>query len=254
VLNCRISPTACSSRRVVERRRHGIELVAGAADRYPPPQLGDVDRPGRVRQLGQRPQRHTRHPSADHERDDQAGRYGHHEQHEESLQRGVDRRERDTDLQQIGLARGGSQHAVGEADPAVIGIEVERHRPLAELPDLLRRELEPERPQRIGLHQQVAGAGVEDLVVARRLFDERGLRRIGLVEDGGRHIAGEAYITVEAAGELDQVGRRVGVELIGEHPVGDRADQHQQRAEERGVEQGEPRAQRERHGGSSASM
>ena len=45
--------------------------------------------------------------------------------------------------------------------------------------NLLRREVQPERREAVGLDEQATGGGVVDLVVARRLVDERRLIAVG---------------------------------------------------------------------------
>jgi hypothetical protein len=93
-----------SGQRVVERRRHHVELVARAADGQPRAEVPDVDGSGHVGEIDQRPEGDAGQPSADHEGDDQTGRHAHDEQDEESIQRRVHRRKQDADLQQVRVA------------------------------------------------------------------------------------------------------------------------------------------------------
>jgi hypothetical protein len=94
------------------------------------------------------------------------------------------------------------QHAARETDAAVIGIEVECARTIAELTDFFRGELESQRPERVGLLVQLSGACVEDLVVAGGFLDEGRLGGVGLVEDHDRQVVREAQVAVKAAGQF----------------------------------------------------
>ena len=126
---------------------------------------------------------------------------------------------------------------------------------LAERLHLGRRVVEPQRAERRRLHDQLAGQRVVDLVVARRPLDERDLLGIAAVVDQGGSGVGEPQVAVQRAGDLVEVGGRAGIELARQHLVVQHPHGGQQEREDRGVERGELRAQRQRlHGGASVSM
>ena len=115
-------------------------------------------------------------------------------------------------------------------------------------------ELEPQRSERIGLHEKFTRGRVEHLVVACRFFNERGFRRIRVVEGHRRRVLSEPQIAVEPCRELRKICGDVGIELVGQHPVKHHACRDQQHAEHGGVDEGQSRTQCKCHGGASVSM
>ena len=91
--------------RVVEGVRHLVELVLRAAQRQPPVR-GRRRRSRRVAAAmrDERRERPRRHPAADDQREQQPRRHAPRQQAHEALQRVVDRRQRDADLQQVRAA------------------------------------------------------------------------------------------------------------------------------------------------------
>jgi hypothetical protein len=101
-----------SSERVVDRERHRVELVAGAAHRDAAGERGDVDGAARRRQLGERLQRAASHPAAGHDRHQQHDRRAPEQELEKLIERDVNRLQPHADLEQIDLAGRRCEQAV----------------------------------------------------------------------------------------------------------------------------------------------
>ncbi len=171
--NCRISPIALlePSQRVVERLRHFVELVANAAHREAPAQIGDVDRRGGV---GQPEERREREVSAIHRPTTRATIRPSGSAAQQQIQQPAECA-RPSD--RVTCRPAADSASPGPARPQLFE---RRRRPYSvcrstsraivhELPELGTRQHDPHRFHRVGLHDQPARDAVVNLVVARRL-------------------------------------------------------------------------------------
>jgi hypothetical protein len=217
-----------------------------------------VDRARGGGQALQRRQRHAGHPPSDDDGNQQSGGHAPQQELQEAPQRAVGPGERRADLQQEHLRRRvPGDDAVGQPDPAVVGLHVVQPRLIAERFHFVRREREAEGGDRVRLRQQRARRRVVDLVEAGRALHERGLFRIARIEEDLGLAALEVQVAVQPVGHLDEARRRVGIELLIEHAVRHRRERRQQQPEDERVEHRQTRAQREgrRHaGGESVRM
>ena len=109
--------------------------------------------------------------------------------------------------------------------------DIEWLRPGPERADLRGRQVEPEGRETTRLREETPGGDVVDLVVPRRLVDERRLIAVAGVKVHRRGAAVETEVPVETVGELREPLRDVGVEPARQHSVRHDAERREQQAE-----------------------